>query len=173
MEQFLCEIRLFAGNFAPKGWAFCNGQLLPLSQYQALFGILGTTYGGDGRTSFALPDLRGRVPVHAGTSSGPGVREVHLGESSGTNTNVMSIANLPPHNHAVLASNQQGTSGDPTNNFPANSGNTDAEYANNANATMNAQMTNRVGNGQPINNMQPYLGLNYIISLQGVYPNED
>lgn len=173
MEQFLCEIRLFGGNFAPRGWAFCNGQLLPLSQYQAVFSILGTTYGGDGRTTFALPDLRGRVPIHAGSSRGPGVDEVRLGESSGSNTNTLLIHNLPAHNHLIAASSQPGTSGDPTNNYPANSGATDKEYSENANTSMNAQSTRLTGGGQPINNMQPYLGLNYIIALQGVFPSQD
>lgn len=173
MEQYLCEIRLFAGNYAPRGWAFCNGQLLPLSQYQAVFSILGVTYGGDGRTTFALPDLRGRVPVHAGDSNGPGVQQVRLGESSGVNTNTLTIGSLPKHNHAVYASNQQGTSGDPTNKVPANSGARDQEYADKANTSMNAQMTGITGAGQPVNNMQPYLGLNYIIALQGVFPSHD
>lgn len=173
MDQFIGEIRLFAGNFAPRGWAFCNGQLLPLSQYQALYAILGIVYGGDGRTTFAIPDLRGRVPVHSGYSEGPGVDKVEPGQKSGTNTNTLSIGNLPPHNHSIMASNQPGTSGDPSNNFPANSGSTDKEYAANANTVMNAQVTSPTGAGQPVNNMQPYLGLNYIISLTGVYPSRD
>jgi len=172
MEQFLCEIRLFAGNFAPAGWAFCNGQLLPLSQYQAVFSILGTTYGGDGRTTFALPDLRGRVPAHAGSSSGPGVQEVRLGESSGSNTNTLLGHNLPSHNHRVYASDKPGTTGNPSNNFPANSGNNDKEYAEDSNTSMNGLMTSLTGNSQPVNNMQPYLGLNYIIALQGIFPNQ-
>lgn len=172
MEQYLCEIRLFAGNFAPKGWAFCNGQLLPLSQYQAVFSILGTTYGGDGRTTFALPDLRGRVPIHAGSSRGPGVQEVRLGESGGSNTNTLLVSNLPAHNHSVNASDKLGTTGNPSTNFPANSGGNDKEYSDSANSTMNHQMTGQTGNNVPITNMQPYLGLNYIISLQGIFPNQ-
>ena len=173
MNPFLCEIKLFAGNYAPSGWAFCNGQLLPLSKYQAVFSILGVTYGGDGKTTFALPDLRGRVPVHAGASSGPLAREVLLGESAGTNTNTLTIGSLPKHNHAVYANNQPGTSGDPTNKVPANSGARDQEYADNFNTSMHTQMTGITGAGQPVNNMQPYLGLNYIIALYGEFPNHD
>ncbi|MGS2762862.1 phage tail protein [Sinomicrobium sp. M5D2P9] len=170
MDEFIGTIKLFAGNFAPKDWAFCNGQLLAIAQNQALFSILGTTYGGDGRTTFALPDLRGRVPVHAGASQGPGVKDIRLGEAGGTNNNTLLITNIPRHNHSVMASNQPGTSGDPTNNYPANTGATDKEYTENANTAMNPQMTGATGGGQPVNNMQPYLGLNYIIALYGIYP---
>ncbi|MEH6307167.1 tail fiber protein [Olivibacter sp. CPCC 100613] len=169
-EAFIGTIVLFAGNYEPKGWAFCNGQLLAISQNQALFSILGTTYGGDGVTTFALPDLRGRVPVHAGASQGVGLKQITLGESSGSNNNTLLVTNIPPHNHPVMANSQPGTSGDPSGNFPANTGATDAEYASNANTVMNAQMTANVGGGQPVNNMQPYLGLNYIIALYGIYP---
>ncbi|MGS2741046.1 phage tail protein [Sinomicrobium sp. M5D2P17] len=172
-EELIGVIKLFAGNFAPRGWAFCNGQLLAIAQNQALFSLLGTTYGGDGRTTFALPDLRGRVPVHAGNSQGPGLQDVRLGEASGTNTNTLTIMNIPRHNHPVMASNQPGTTGDPSNSFPANSGATDKEYSGNANITMNVQMTGMTGGGQPVNNMQPYLGLNYIIALYGIYPSRD
>lgn len=173
MEPFLCEIRLFAGNFAPRGWAFCNGQILPISQYQAVFTILGYTYGGNGSTTFALPDLRGRVPVHAGASTGPGVRQVRWGESSGSNHNTLLISNLPKHNHFVFASDQPGTTGNPTNNFLGNSGSSDKEYTESATTQMNPQMTGFVGGDQPVNNMQPYLGLNYIIAMVGVFPSED
>jgi len=173
MEPFLCEIKLFAGNYAPRGWAFCNGQILPISQYQAVFTILGYTYGGDGKTTFALPDLRGRVPIHTGASTGPRAREVRLGESSGSNDNTLTIGNLPKHNHPVFANNQQGTSGNPTDNFPANSGASDKEYTDNSNTSMNHHMTGLVGGDLPVNNMQPYLGLNFIIALYGEFPSHD
>ena len=173
MEAFLCEIRIFAGNFAPRDWEFCNGQLLKISQHTAVFEILGTTYGGDGVNTFALPDLRGRVPIHAGSSRGAGLDKVLLGESSGSNRNTLLIHNLPPHDHSISASSQPGTSGDPTNNYPANSGANDKEYSESANTSMNAQATRLTGGGQPMNNMQPYLGLNYIISMTGVFPPHD
>ncbi|SFW77299.1 Microcystin-dependent protein [Sinomicrobium oceani] len=170
MDEFIGVIKLFAGNFPPKDWAFCNGQLLSIASNSALFSILGTTYGGDGITTFALPDLRGRVPVHNGDSQGPGLQYVDLGEAGGTNTNTLLTSNIPPHNHAIRANNQAGNSADPSNNYPANTGAVDKEYSDTANTTMNIQMTGLTGGGIPVNNMQPYLGLNYIICLYGIYP---
>lgn len=185
MEPFIGQIMLFAGNFAPRNWAFCNGQLLSISQNQALFSIIGTIYGGDGRTTFALPDLRGRVPIHVG--SGPGLTRRTLGQRLGTETNTLNITQMPPHNHeadlkvssinatlAAAATNSSiaspGTSGGRSAFTPVN-GFTDAT----PDVVMNSQsvQTRANGGGQSVNNMQPSLGVNYIIALIGVYPPRD
>ncbi|NOT56941.1 MAG: phage tail protein, partial [Deltaproteobacteria bacterium] len=118
-DPFIGEIIMFGGNFAPRGWAFCNGQLLSIAQNTALFSILGTTYGGDGRTTFALPDLRGRVPVHAGNSQGPGLPPVQLGEMAGSPSVTLTVSQMPMHNHLVVAS-QTATTTDPNGGVPGN-----------------------------------------------------
>lgn len=171
-EPMIGEIKMFGGNFAPRGWAMCDGQLLSVSQNTALFSLLGTTYGGDGRTTFGLPDLRGRVPIHAG--NGPGLSPRRLGEKSGAETNVLSLANLPSHSHTINAVMEDGNQSLPTGNLPAGTKLLDTEYSDTSgNTTMNAAMVNNTGNSQAVNNMQPYQAVNYIIALVGVYPSRN
>lgn len=170
-DAFIGSIVLFAGNFAPVGWAFCNGQTLQINQYQALYSLLGITYGGDGRTTFALPDLRGRVP--AGTGTVTGLQTINLGNKLGTNTNTLTPAQMPAHSHPLNANAT--TTGRsllpiPTNNFPALNQDGSGNYAPTAGVVMNPTAIGNSGNGQPVNNMQPTLGLNYIICLVGIYP---
>ena len=168
MEPFIAQIMMFGGNFAPRGWAFCDGQLLPISQYSALFSLLGTTYGGDGRTSFGLPDLRGRVPMHAGF--GPGLTPRTLGQKSGTETNTLNVTQLPSHNHSVsLPAKEEANAEVPTNNFVAGAG--FDGFGTTSDTTMGALPQNNVGGNQPVNNMQPYQTVNFIIALQGIFPS--
>ena len=169
-EGFIGEIRMFAGNFAPKDWAFCQGQLLSISQNTALFSILGTTYGGDGRVTFALPNLSGRVPV--GVGQGAGLTNRQLGEMSGTETVTLTTAQMPAHNHTINAVTSEGNQNLPTNNLPANTKTLDKEYSDaNTNTTMKATMVNSTGGNQPFSIMQPSLGMNYIICVNGIYPS--
>ena len=171
-EPILGEIRMFAGNFAPTGWAFCQGQLLPIAQNQALFSLLGTTYGGDGRTTFALPDLRGRVPV--GFGQGPGLSNRVIGEQFGSELVTLNINQMPSHNHTVNAVTTEGNQNLPTNSLPANTKALDKEYSDaNANTTMKATMVNPTGGNQPFGVTQPSLGVNFIIALQGVFPSRN
>ena len=172
VETFLGEIRMFAGNFAPTGWAFCQGQLLPIAQNQALFSLLGTTYGGNGRTTFALPDLRGRVPVGFGQGSSLSNREI--GEKFGSELVTLNINQMPSHNHTVNAVTTEGNQNLPTNSLPANTKALDKEYSDaNANTTMKATMVNPTGGNQPFGVTQPSLGVNFIIALQGIYPSRN
>lgn len=178
MEPTIAEIRLFAGNFAPRGWAFCDGQILPIAQNQSLYSLLGTTYGGDGRTTFALPDLRGRVPVHAG--DGPGLPDVRLGQRFGSATYVLTVAQMPPHTHPLTAklraTDSQADTRDPSNAALSKDRGT-STYQTDAPANVNMHPTSigggigQTGDNAPINNMQPSLGLNYIIALQGLFPS--
>lgn len=180
-EAYIGSLVLFAGNFAPRGWAFCDGSLLPIAQNAALFSILGATYGGNGQTTFALPDLRSRVPVHANNGqAGPGLQPVRLGESGGTSTLALTSANLPQHTHGTLINKVTATTNDPTGGVLAMANYPDATtgdpipvnvYA----ATSAGQAPNitPTGAGAPVSNMQPYLGLNYIICLQGLYPSRN
>lgn len=172
-EAFIGSIVLFAGNFAPQNWAFCNGQIMSISQNTALYSILGTTYGGDGQTTFGLPDLRGRLPMHFG--SGLGLTPRVLGERSGTENVTLTVAQMPAHNHtvaSVLHANEEANIEDPTNNF--NAGSSIPSYNSATNIVMNsAAVTNTVsvaGQSAPHSNMPPYLGLNFIICLSGIYP---
>ena len=165
-EPFLSEIRIFSFDFAPKGWALCNGQLLPINQNQALFSLLGTTYGGDGRVNFALPDLRGRTPIHVGSGH-------TLGERGGEQAHTLSIAELPTHTHVINAVNATGTTPDPTNNFLAGaSSSVGSVYgpATNLVATNGGTLAN-VGGSQAHLNMQPFLTLSFGIALQGIFPS--
>jgi microcystin-dependent protein len=172
VETFLGEIRMFAGNFAPYGWAFCQGQLLPIAQNQALFALLGTTYGGDGRTTFALPDLRGRVPV--GFGQGPSLSNREIGEKFGSELVTLNINQMPSHNHTVNAVTTEGNQNLPTNSLPANTKALDKEYSDaNANTTMKATMVNPTGGNQPFGVSQPSLGVNFIIALQGIFPSRN
>ena len=168
-EGFIGEIRMFAGNFAPRGWAMCDGQLLPINQNQSLFALLGTTYGGDGRVTFGLPDLRGRVPIHAGTGTGLSPRS--LGAKGGKETNTLSVSNLPSHSHTINAVIEDGNQSSPTGSLPAGTKLLDTEYSNAAgNTTMNTSMVNSTGDGDEVDNMQPYLTVNHIIALVGTFP---
>lgn len=169
-EAFIGEIKMFAGNFATRGWALCDGQLLPINQNQALFSILGTAYGGDGETTFALPDLRGRVPVHAGQA--PGLTSYRLGERGGQESVTLTVPNLPAHNHTINANSTLGDSNDPTGNLPAQTGLFDNEYSTqSANAQLSSSTVNNTGNGSPVQIRQPYNTVHFIIALQGVYPS--
>lgn len=164
-EPFLSEIKLVSFNFPPKGWALANGQLLPINQNQALFALLGTTYGGNGQTNFALPNLRGRVPIHTGSGH-------TLGEAAGSPSVTVNIQQLPTHIHGLQgSSNPSGTTADPTNAFlaPVNGG---YGPANNL-TTLSPQTITSVGGSQPHNNMMPYLVLNFIIALQGIFPSQN
>jgi len=170
-DGYIGEIRMVGFNFAPRNWAMCDGQLIPIAQNTALFSILGTTYGGNGTTNFALPDLRGRAPIHAGFSQGPGLSQVDLGQMSGQQTVSLIQQNIPIHNHLINGTTADGTSGDPTGNIPANTKLLDKEYSNAAaNTTMNPTMVAPTGQNIPVNNMQPYTGVYYVICTQGIYP---
>jgi microcystin-dependent protein len=165
-DPFLGEIQAFGFNFAPRGWAQCDGQLLPINQNSALFSLLGTTYGGDGRTTFALPDLRGRTALHEG--QGPGLSPRQLGQRSGQETTSLSVQNLPPHGHAIRAK-EEGNTEDPTGHYVAGDG-TNA-FGTGADITMAADSVGNTGGGLPHDNMQPYLTINFCIALQGIYPS--
>lgn len=159
-EPFIAELKLIPWNFAPKGWAFCNGQLLPINQNQALFSLLGTTYGGDGRVNFALPDLRGRTPIHMGN----GFVE---GERGGETAHTVTVSELPAHNHIANANSAAATVGAPAGNFWSATG----AYGSSVNATMLPSSISNTGGSQAHNNMQPYLVINIIIALQGIFPS--
>lgn len=161
-EPFLAEIRIMSFEFAPKGWALCNGQLLPINQNQALFSLLGTTYGGDGRVNFALPDLRARVPVHEGSGH-------TLGERGGEQAHTLSISELPTHTHLVQASSAPGTAVNPAGAVLASASNV-YRQADNLTALNAASVTN-AGGSQAHLNMQPFLALNFCIALQGIFPS--
>jgi microcystin-dependent protein len=166
VEPFIGEIRMFGGNYAPRDWAFCNGQLLQISQYTTLFAIIGTTYGGDGRTTFALPDLRGRVPLHPG--QGPGLSRRSLGQRGGTESTTLSVNQMPSHTHVAQANSGDGDSSTPEGNFWAKSG---ADYHTAYNANMSPGAIANTGGSQAHENMQPYLGIHFIIALEGIFPS--
>ncbi|MDP0491846.1 MAG: tail fiber protein [Verrucomicrobiota bacterium JB023] len=172
-EPFLGEIRLVGFNFAPRGWALCDGQILPISQYSALFSLLGTMYGGDGRTSFALPDLRGRFPRHPG--NGPGLDSVAIGQRSGSVEHTLTEQNLPPHTHEVNSSvtDSIGTKTSPVDSIPATANDGESNFApqDDANQVNNTASTESVGGGASINHLPPYLGVNHCIALTGLYPS--
>ena len=165
-EPFLGSIVLFAGNFAPRGWAFCSGQILPISQNTALFSILGTTYGGNGQTTFALPDLRGRAALHAG--QGPGLASYALGQAAGEESVTLNVNQIPAHGHAQPATGADETTNRPGNAVPAKGG----VYAGSSDGTTMAPTTAAGGN-QPHDNRSPYLTLNYIIALEGIFPSRN
>jgi microcystin-dependent protein len=171
-EPFLGEIRMFGGNFAPVGWAFCDGSLLSIAQNTALFSLLGTTYGGNGQTTFALPDLRGRVPIHQG--QGPGLSPYVLGQSGGSE-NVTLLANqMPAHTHAINATESPTTS-DPAGAVPANeAANRTQIYGSRPDGTvMSPAMCGSAGGNQPFPVAQPFLCVSFIIALQGIYPSRN
>lgn len=164
-EPFLSEIKLVSFNFPPKGWALCNGQLLPINQNQALFALLGTTYGGNGQTNFALPNLRGRVPIHFGAAH-------TLGEAAGSTSVTVNIQQLPTHLHPLMATNQAGATANPSAGFL---GAVNSLYRSPPDSltTMAPASVTSVGGSQPHNNMMPYLVLNFIIALQGIFPSQN
>ena len=168
-NPYLGEIRMVGFGFAPEGWALCGGQLLPISQNTALFSLLGTTYGGDGVTTFALPDLRSRVPVHQGT--GTGLSSYSLGQQTGAENITLSVNQVPAHNHAVNCSTSGGTAASPANAYPAvESTGTSLDYAASSNNTMSSGMIANSGGGQSHPNIQPVLCVNFIIALSGIFP---
>ena len=166
-EPFIAEVRIFAGNFAPRSWAFCNGQLLPIAQNTALFSLIGTTYGGDGRTTTALPNLQGKAAMHPGR--GPGLTSRRLGQSGGAETVTLTTAQIPSHSHSWRAIEKTGNLPSPANNSVANDGDIFVEKK--ELSQMDAGALLSTGGGQAHNNMQPYIALNYIIALQGLYPS--
>lgn len=180
MQGFIGEVRMFAGNFAPQGWAFCEGQLMPISQNTALFSILGTTYGGNGQTTFALPDFRGRVPL--GPGKGPGLSQYDPGQTGGTEVVTLNINEMPLHTHGAKSSGTMscysGPGGDtsPKNNFLAEAeGNiySDVENANMAAGGVAVETTiDMAGGSAPHNNIQPFLSINFIIAIEGDFPKQ-
>ena len=166
-EPFVAEIRIFAGNFAPRSWAFCDGQLLPIAQNTALFSLIGTTYGGDGRTTTGLPNLQGRAPMHPGR--GPGLTTRRLGEKGGVETVTLTTAQMPNHNHRLVADGEDGESTAAASQV-VGAGNDMFAPAENL-VDMAAQSLTAQGGGGAHNNLQPFLSLNYIIALQGTYPS--
>ncbi|MFK8104860.1 MAG: phage tail protein [Saprospiraceae bacterium] len=182
---FMAQVMMFGGNFAPRGWAFCDGQLLSINQYQALFSLLGTIYGGDGRTTFALPDLRGRVGVHPGR--GPGLSDWRQGQRTGTQENFITQNQMAAHGHnlatgtgtASIGVNQEEPSSDEAagkvlgstdGNIIYNSSPADGTLANGSPVNLGGMSAN-TGGSQPVNNIKPSLGINYIIALEGTYPS--
>ena len=163
-QPFLAEIKIISWNFPPRGWAFCNGQQLPINQNQALFSLLGTTYGGNGQTTFGLPDLRGRAPMHLGGG-------FTQGESGGQEVHTVTSAEMPAHNHAVNATTVPGTVNTPSGNFLANSN--VSPYRTDTNTALNPVTVSPVGGSQPHENRQPYLVVNLIIALQGIFPSQN
>jgi microcystin-dependent protein len=161
-EPFIAEIKMISWNYPPKGWAFCNGQLLPINQNQPLFSLLGTTYGGDGRVNFALPDLRGRIPIHMGAG-------FTLGEAGGEQAHTLTQSEMPAHVHPPQANTAAADQGAATNNFWAALG---ASYAATPSDSMAQAATLATGGSQAHDNMSPYLVLNFIIALQGIFPSQ-
>jgi microcystin-dependent protein len=172
-SPFLGEIRMVGLNFAPNGWAFCNGQLLSISQNTALFSLLGTNFGGNGTTTFGLPDLRGRVPIHTG--QGTGLSNYVLGQSEGVENVTLLYNNMPIHTHLVNAVASGGNAASPQGNLPAiESTGTSLDYSNAAaNVTMNAAMIGNAGGNVPFSVVQPYLTVNFIIALVGIFPSRN
>ena len=167
-EPFIAEIRIFAGNFAPRGWAFRNGQLLPVSQNTALFSLIGTTYGGDGRTTTALPNLKGRAPMHPGT--GPGLSSRRLGQRGGAETVTLSEAQMPSHTHTQHASERAARDEFPSSNATFGEAG-ETTYGSGTVVSMSSQAITNTGGSQAHNNLQPFLTMNFIIALVGVYPS--
>jgi len=168
-EPFVGEIRMFAGNFAPRGWAFCDGQLLAVSQNDALFSLFGTIYGGDGQNTFGLPEMRGRIPIHAGT--GPGLSPRRLGERGGQENVTLTVSQLPSHSHPLEASTGNGIDPNPAGNALASSTVLEPYYLGPADNTMAASAINAVGGGQNHSNVMPFLCVNFIVALVGIYPS--
>ncbi len=168
-NPYVGEIRMFAGNFAPAGWFFCEGQIVPISEYETLFQLIGTTYGGDGQNTFALPDLRGRLPVHQG--NGPGLNSRILAETGGTETVTVTTAQMPAHTHPMLTNNAVANSPNPGNNLLGLSTQVNMFFGDTPAQALNAASVSTVGGSQPHENMQPYLCLSFIISVYGIFPS--
>ena len=168
-QPYVGEIRMFAGNFPPNGWLFCDGSTLPISEYETLFQLIGTTYGGDGESTFNVPDLRGRIPVHQGT--GPDGATYTMGEMAGVETVTLTTQQIPLHNHALVATQNPGQQGTPGGNILANSQGPQPYLQESPDGQLNNQAIQPAGGSQPHENMQPYLGLNYIISPFGIFPS--
>jgi microcystin-dependent protein len=164
-QPYVGEIRMFAGNFAPVGWMLCDGQLLPIAENEVLFQLIGTTYGGDGQSTFALPDLRGRLPMHVGNGAG-------TGEMAGVETVTLSVQQLPTHTHPLLGSQDIANSPNPGNNVLARSPQVNAFVNASPSIAMSPQFISGVGGSQPHDNFQPYLCVNFIISLFGIFPSQ-
>ena len=173
MDPLIGQITLFAGNYPPEGWELCQGQLISIAQNTALFSILGTQFGGDGVQNFALPDLRGRVPVHPGL--GPnGLQQISIGEKAGVETVTLTPNELPAHNHVVNPQySNTGGQASPANNFPANLGAAAPVFGSTNSGQMGMSNTTQTGGGQSHENMQPWLCMNYIIATQGYYPSRN
>jgi len=170
-QPYVGEIRMFGGNFAPAGWALCQGQTLPISEFDTLFNLIGTTYGGDGQSTFRLPDLQGRFPMHQG--QGPGLSNRTLAEQGGTEAVTLSVSQLPLHSHPAMCSSGGGNSGTPVGNFWSTDpmGST-AAYAMGSDSQMAGNAIGNAGGSQPHENMKPFLALSFIISLFGVFPSQ-
>lgn len=183
MEGYISEIRMFAGNFAPRSWAFCNGAIQSIANNTALFALLGTTFGGDGQTTFALPDLRSRIPIHTG--QGPGLSSYQLGQMAGTEYNTLVAANVSGHTHAVTGNagivnaNGDGQTPVAVNNFPASNGEAIYSSATDNNPMAPASLAGVTvapqtpSGNNPIDNRQPYLAMNFIICLEGIFPSRN
>ena len=170
-EPFVGEIRMFAGNFAPRGWAFCDGQLLAVSQNDALFSLLGTIYGGDGRTTFGLPDLRGRIPMHQG--SGPGLSPRRLGAKAGEENVTLTVNNLTSHSHTFRASSSIANQTDPTGRTFGNTSSEPVYLSENPDVYMANDAITQVGGSQSHTNIMPFLCVNFIVALFGIYPSRN
>ncbi len=169
-EPFVGEIRIFAGNFAPRGWAFCDGQLLAVSQNDALFSLFGTIYGGDGRTTFGLPDMRGRIPVHAG--QGPGLSNRRLGSKGGEENVTLTVNQLPSHTHTMKASQDPATETNPASNVTASDLAVQAYFSNPpTTAGLSSDAVTAVGGSRSHTNLQPFLCVNFIVALVGIFPS--
>jgi microcystin-dependent protein len=164
-QPYVGEIRMFAGNFPPAGWMFCEGQLLPISEFETLFQLIGTTYGGDGQSTFALPDLRGRVPIHQGNG-------FTLAETGGVETVTLTVSQIPAHTHPMLASNDPASTANPQGNVLATPASATPYMVNNTNVVLSPQSVTSVGGSQPHTNFQPYLCVDFIISLFGIFPSQ-
>jgi microcystin-dependent protein len=163
-QPYVGEIRMFGGNFAPAGWMFCEGQLLPISENETLFQLIGTTYGGDGESTFALPDLRGRIPIHQGNG-------FILAETGGTEEVVLTVQQIPAHTHPLLATTAVGTAASPQGSVLASSGSSNAYRPGPGAVALSTQTVGSVGGSQPHTNFQPYLCVDFIISLFGIFPH--
>lgn len=169
-QPYIGEIRMYAGNFAPLGWMFCEGQLLSIAEHDTLFMLIGTTYGGDGESTFGLPDLRGRIPIHLGTSTSSGITYT-IGEKGGVETVTLTANQIPNHKHVPMANNNRGVTNNPSGSVWARS--TLHQYAKDINPHEQVSFQlNSAGGSNPHNNMMPYLCVNFIISLYGIFPSE-
>lgn len=170
-DTFIGEIRIFAGNYAPRGWALCNGQLLSIAQHQALFSLLGTSYGGDGRTNFALPDMRGRIPVHSG--HGQGLSAYSLGHKGGSEKVNLNINQLPSHSHELRGNQSEALQTQPEGSMPAQTTETPTYFNGDpvAGSSMDTAAISARGASKPHDNVMPFLAINFIIALEGEYPS--